>query len=110
MKKILCRMLSFCTPRGRRGGLLGGRRRRAARVIHGGERAELEGLADAAAAAAATVVVVGGGGLDVVDGLDLTADGKALLLAHRGATGPGHGQRSRGVIPEREKAEFDIKI
>ena len=58
-------------------------------MIHGGERAELESLADAAAAAV-TVVVEGGGGLDVVDGLDLAADGEALLLAHRGAAGPGH--------------------
>ena len=64
-------------------------------MFHGGECAELEGFADAAAAD----VVVAGGGLDVVDGLDLAADGEALLLAHRRAAGPGHGQRRRSVIP-----------
>ena len=69
-------------------------------MFHGGEGAQLEGLSDAASAAAAvTEVVGGGGGLDVVDGLDLAADGEALLLADRRAARPRHGQRRRGVIP-----------
>ena len=71
-------------------------------MFHGGEGAELEGLADAASAASAVTGVVGGGGsggLDVVEGLDLAADGEALLLADRRAARPRHGQRSRRVIP-----------
>ena len=70
-------------------------------MFHGGEGAELEGFADAASAASAVTGVVGGGsgGLDVVDGLDLAADGEALLLADRRAARPRHGQRSRRVIP-----------